>query len=109
MPDASRRTYIVLGAILALFICAVVQPANALESARGGFGGVQGWGGLYRDNHDPGYFPAYVAYDDAIVVERIHPRRHDQFNRHDLRHNLRHHSAARHCAPRRPVRHCVCR
>jgi len=90
---------------LALFICAVVQPANALEGVRGGFGGVQGWGGLYRDNHDPGYFPAYVAYDDAIVVERIHPRRHDQFRRHSLRHR----AAARHSAPRRPVRHCVCR
>jgi hypothetical protein len=115
MPDASlsdkspfraatpfgwkMRTAALLGLVLA-----VTQPANALEGVRGGFGGVQGWGGLYRDNRDVGYFPAYVAYGDVIVVEWTHPRSHSLVARHRLR---RHHAGAYHCAPR-PVRHCIC-
>ncbi len=95
-------------AILAFCIgvLASAQPANALE---GGFGGVHGWGGLYRDNRDVGYFPAYVAYGEAIVVEWPHPRRYGQVHGHLARHGLRRHRAVAHyCAPSRPVCHCFC-
>jgi hypothetical protein len=42
---------------------------------RGCFGGVQGWGGLYRDNRDTGSFPIYVAvsgwnWGNVWVIER---------------------------------------
>ena len=99
-PPFRRKT--LAAAILAFCIgvLASAPPANALQ---GGFGGVQGWGGLYRDNRDVGYFPAYVAYGDVIVVEWPHPRRY--VARHGLR---RHRALARYCAPRRPVCHSFC-
>ena len=94
-----------LAAAIMAFVIGVLanaQPAKA-EGVRGGFGGVQGWGGLYRDNRDVGSFPVYVAYGDAFVVEQTFPRRHGQI-RHSLR---RHHRAVAHyCAPM--VHHCVC-
>ena len=105
MPDATRRLEIPFAALLAFVIgvLAIAQPAKA-EGVWGGFGGVQGWGGLYRDNRDVGYFPVYVAYGDAFVVEQAYPRRHSHIPRHSLR--RRHRAVAHHCAP--TVRHCVC-
>jgi hypothetical protein len=98
-------------AILAFFIgvLAMAQPANARQ---GGFGGVDGWGGLFRDNRDVGYFPTYVAYGDATVVAWSHSRRHiqvhgqgygyGQIHRHSLRHRR---AVAYRCAPEP---HCIC-
>jgi hypothetical protein len=106
MSDAARRLVIPFAAISALFIgiLAVAQPAKALEGMRGGFGGVQGWGGLYRDNRDVGSFPIYITYSDGYIVEQTYPRRHSQVYRHSQR---RHHRAVAHyCAAM--VHHCVC-
>jgi hypothetical protein len=112
MPDASRSLDIPVAAILAFFVgvLAVTPPASALEGARGGFGGVQGWGGLYRDNHDVGYFPVYVAYGGATGVAWSHPPHHiqvhgqgyGQIHRHSLR---RRRAVAYRWAPEP---HCIC-
>jgi hypothetical protein len=108
MSDASKNLHIPFAAILACFVgvLAVTPPAKALEGVRGGFGGVQGWGGLYRDNRDVGSFPVYVAYGDGYVVEWNPPRRHSQVLRH--RYSLRHRAVAHHCAPSFSACHCIC-
>ncbi len=77
MSDASRRFTAILALVIGIL---AVAPAKALE-CRGGFGGVQGWGGLYRDNRDVGSFPIYIAYGDGVVVEQTFPRRHRQVYR----------------------------
>jgi hypothetical protein len=112
MPDASRRPDIPFAAILAFFVgvLAVTPPANALEGVRGGFGGVQGWGGLYRDNRDVGSFPVYFAYGGGDFVAWSYPPRHihvhglgyGQIHRHNLR---RRRAVAYRCAPEP---HCIC-
>ena len=66
MSDASRRSYRHFG--FGHRHPRRRPPAKALE-CRGGFGGVQGWGGLYRDNRDVGSFPIYIAYGDGVVVD----------------------------------------
>ena len=116
MPDASMSLEIAFGAaapfgrrawalailVFLIGVLAVAQPANARQ---GGFGGVEGWGGLYRDNRDVGSFPTYVAYGDAAVVVWSHPRGqgHGQMgHRHSL-HRPR--ALAYRCAPEP---HCIC-
>jgi hypothetical protein len=97
MSDASRRL-VTFALALVIGILAVAPPAKALE-CRGGFGGVQGWGGLYRDNRDVGSFPIYIAYGDGYVVEQTFPRRSQVHrNSHVHRIGLRHRAVAHHCA-----------
>jgi hypothetical protein len=47
--------------IATLLLLLLNAPAAYACDERGCFGGVQGWGGLFRDNRDPGSFPTYVA------------------------------------------------
>ena len=55
------RSFVLRSFVLAIgFATLLAGPAAAIEDA--GFGGVHGWGGLYRENHDVGHFPVYV-YD----------------------------------------------
>jgi hypothetical protein len=104
MPDASKNLDIPIAAILAFFVgvLAVTPPANALEGVRGGFGGVQGWGGLYRDNRDVGSFPVYVAYGHLPRHIQVHGQGYGQIHRHSLR---RRRAVAYRCAPEP---HCIC-
>jgi len=104
MSDAARRFTAILALVIGIL---AVAPAKALE-CRGGFGGVQGWGGLYRDNRDVGSFPIYIAYGDGVVVEQTFPRRHRQVYRQVHRNGLRHRAVAHHCAPRFSACHCIC-
>jgi hypothetical protein len=94
MSDATRRL-VTFAVALVIGILVVAPPAKAV--CRGGFGGVQGWGGLYRDNRDVGSFPIYIAYGDGVVVEQSFLRR-SQVHRQVHRHGLRHRAVAHHCA-----------
>jgi hypothetical protein len=59
MPNV-RNPFALRALVLGLAALLAAEPATACDE-RGCFGGVQGWGGLFRDNRDPGWFPTYVA------------------------------------------------
>lgn len=96
----SRKTSAM--AMIAALIAALYVPTSAWAAGRGGFGGCDGWGGVYCDNDSVAYAPEYVYYE-AIYVEgpafvyvpRYFPRGH---------------AVAHHCASRHKARHyCACR
>ncbi len=115
-----------VAALTAILFSAQPQPAWASEDGNADYGGVHGWGGLYRENHDVGHFPEYVdcgpryywqqaAYHDERPQYCRHaPARHKIVARRHavIHHNVavHRHGIARHCAPKRPRPHrCICR
>jgi len=90
-------TFIVVSAV------ALCVADNAWADGRGGFGGCDGWGGLYCANNVASYAREYVYYE-AIYVEGpavVYVPRYYLPRRHVI---------ASHCARRHVARrHCACR
>jgi hypothetical protein len=59
MPHV-RNSFAIRALVIGFAALLAAAPAKACDE-RGCFGGVQGWGGIFRDNRDPGWFPTYVA------------------------------------------------
>jgi hypothetical protein len=73
MPKV-RNIFAIRALVVGVAALLAAGSAKACDE-RGCFGGVQGWGGLFRDNHDLGYFPTYVAvsgwnWGNVWVIER---------------------------------------
>jgi hypothetical protein len=67
MSDFGSLKTSAMAAIVASGV-ALCLPDSAWAAARGGFGGCDGWGGIYCDNNNVAYAPQHVYYE-AIYVE----------------------------------------
>jgi hypothetical protein len=98
--DSLKTCAMTIVVVIAVALCVA---DNAWAGERGGFGGCDGWGGLYCANNAVSYAPEYVYYEAIYVEGRavVYVPRY---------HLPRRSVIARHCARRHVTRRrCACR